>query len=134
MFENAILRSFLSLILLVGVLGVILFLIKRIAKKTRLKNLKGNLYIESRISLSPKAHLYIIHANNKKLLLGVTDHHVSLVHDYSNASSIPGLLNSEDSTSITKELLKKKSTTKADDTLSFGNFLKTAFRKSCEKL
>jgi flagellar biogenesis protein FliO len=130
MFENALLRSFFSLLLLVGVLGFILYLIKRIARKSRLKNQKGDLFIESRVSLSPKAHLYIVHANNKKLLLGVTDHHVSLVHDYSNPSTSLDLINSDDSTAITKELLKKRGTAKADDTLSFGNFLKTAFRKS----
>ncbi len=127
--ESALLKSFLSLVLLVAVLGIILLLIKRIAKKTKQKKQNSELSILSRMSLSPKAHLYIVQAENKKLLLGVTDHHVSLVHDYSKPNQIHDLINTDDSTAITKEMLKQNPVKTDDQSLSFGNFLKTAFRK-----
>lgn len=127
--ESALLKSFLSLVLLVAVLGIILLFIKRLAKKTRLKKQNSELSILTRMSLSPKAHLYIVQAENKKLLLGVTDHHVSLVHDYSKPNQLPDLINKDDSTAIPKEMLKQKPIKSDDESLSFGNFLKTAFKK-----
>ncbi|OGU38092.1 MAG: flagellar biosynthetic protein FliO [Ignavibacteria bacterium GWB2_35_12] len=127
--ESALLKSFLSLVLLVAVLGIILLLIKRIVRKTKQKKQNSELSILTRMSLSPKAHLYIVQAENKKLLLGVTDHHVSLVHDYSKPNQLPDLINSDDSTAITKEMLKQKPIKTDDQSLSFGNFLKTAFKK-----
>jgi len=55
---------------------------------------------------------------------------VSLVHDYSKPNQLPDLINTDDSTAITKEMLKQKPIKTDDESLSFGNFLKTAFKKS----
>ena len=134
MFENALLRSFFSLIILVAVLGFILYLVKRIARKSARKANSNGIAIISRTSLLPKAHVYIIEAGSQKLLLGVTEQNVNFLYDMTNQTaantSTQVKLNTEDASALAKELLKKKQPTQQDESLSFSNFLKNTFKKS----
>ena len=69
-----------GLILLLGVLYVGFYLLRKYGHKAGLGSAaKGRLRIEGGLSLGPKRSLVLVRFLNKQLLLGVTDHSITLI-------------------------------------------------------
>lgn len=74
------LNTFLLLILLVSIVGLISYFLKRynpITNNSILK--KRQVKIINRISLTPKSHLFIITYEGKTKLLGVSDNNINIL-------------------------------------------------------
>ncbi len=155
--DGTILKAFLSLSVIVIALVAILMMLKRYSKKNNLtKNNNHNIQILSKTSLSSKSHIILVKADNKTLLLGVSDNGINLISDLTknsipntkslsdNYKSIYGQNNSALSTNKQKqaELLKRQVKSQLNNqkhnelteedfnkSLSFSTFLKSAFSK-----
>lgn len=135
MFDDTILKSFATMGVAVAFLSAILFFMKFLVKKNRMNNSINNteLKIISKTTLQPKHHLYIVKANNKELLLGVTDQNINLIADLScNKEKFNDeLMISNNKIIPTNKIIKKKENTPiTDDSLSFKNFLMSSFKKN----
>ena len=66
---------------ILGFLVLVLFGMKRYGTRLGLKRLDSNrtLILEDRISLGPKRDACVVRFREKSYLLGVTDHHISLL-------------------------------------------------------
>jgi flagellar biogenesis protein FliO len=134
MFDNSILKAFFSLILLVGVLGLLLFILKKFTIKTRKNRLNQlELNIISHLTLLPKVHLFVVKAASKTLLLGVSDKNINALSELSDEGNYHldttqkafNALSTD--VSLSKQGLGKS---KPDDSLSFRSFLRSTLKKS----
>ena len=141
MFEEGMMKAFLTLGICVLFLGGILLIVKKYAKKT--KKLKNGFDLEviSRTSLNQKNHLYVVKAGEKTLLIGVSDHNINTLSDLTEekhlnpaniqnksvhqASRPSGKLNG-----IHKEIENKNKIENLEDfdDVNFGNYLKSIFK------
>jgi flagellar biogenesis protein FliO len=139
--DDSILKAFGSLVTIVAVLGVILFFLKKYSKKMK-KNKPDsiNLEIVSKIALQPKTYLFIVKAGDKTLLVGANDHSISNIADLSEPqhdNRLPAqksinylnksLVNTTQNHAPAKNIKQKET---VDTDLSFGSFIKTAFKKN----
>lgn len=138
MLDGSILSAFISLILIVAALGLFLYFFKKYVNKHRKINNKVNLEIISRVSLSPKNHLFVVKVEGKTLLLGATEQNLTTLSELSDDRPKDILELSSQPISYpvsnTKGIAKTKQLSKAieftgDDSLSFTSFLKQAFGK-----
>jgi len=65
-------------------LGLLWFALRFLKKSGGLRFFAGDsgLQVESRCALGPKKHLLVVRYLDKRLLLGVTEHHISLLGEY----------------------------------------------------
>lgn len=138
MFDSSILSAFISLILIVAALGLFLYMFKRYVNKHRKINNKVSLDIISRVSLSPKNHLFVVKAEGKTLLLGATEHNINTLaelgddmpKDMLELSTHTDLINlPKQKTQMKSKQVAKLPEFAVDDSLSFTSFLKQAFKK-----
>jgi flagellar biosynthetic protein FliO len=138
MLDNSILSAFISLALIVAALGFFLFLLKKYIKKHRKNSNQINLDIISRVSLSPKNHLFVVKVEGKTLLIGATDQNMNTLAELGDDSNRDILeISSKSDNSIqtkfkpTKKLQNsnKLAELHGDDSLSFSSFLKQTFGK-----
>jgi flagellar biogenesis protein FliO len=135
MLEDTLLRSFLSMIAFIAVLAVILYVFKRYAKKTKLRNNSIDLNIISKLTIQPKTNLFIIKAGLRTLLIGVTDHNIQTLSDLTEEKSQKSSFNIKKPSAIQQNEaaeapLPIPSKKKIDDEeLSFINFIRSRFKK-----
>lgn len=77
----SLLKSLLIIFSILGFLALALWAIKKYGGQFGLSRIQQNknLVLEDQISLGPKRHACVVRFNSKKYLLGVTDHHISLL-------------------------------------------------------
>jgi flagellar biogenesis protein FliO len=125
---NEIYTTFMMLLLIVGVLGVVLFFVKKFAKKAQKKISGGvELQVVSRIALQQKSHLCIVKADKRLLLIGVTDNNISILSDLTDD---PKAKNFAKTTAGDLAKLQGENTPikeSLENDLSFKSFLKQAF-------
>lgn len=129
MFEDSMIKAFLTLAGSVGIIALLFYILKKYAKKV--KNTKNAVELEvlSRINLSPKSHLYVVKAGSKTLLLGATDSNVSILSDLNDKNSSDDFdFSGADSEELKRFAANAKPAGKSDDSLSFSAFLKSAFK------
>ena len=137
MLQDTIIKSFLSMLLMVGVFGLIIFILRKYIKKAKNKANPVELNVISKTTIQAKTHLYIVKAGNKTLLLGATDHNINTLADLTEQKmpvavnyTAPKKLvasaykNADDS----KNQLVPKSKTD-ENSLSFKTFLKSTLTK-----
>lgn len=131
MFEDSILKAFTTLAICVAGLGALLFILKKVNKKSKL--LSGNsvdLQVVSRISLQPKTSLFVVKAGQKTLLVGATEKSVSAIADLTEAP-LPNAFSA--GKTLNNSAIKPKSANEissVDSPLSFKSFLKATLQKS----
>lgn len=126
--DSNILNAFLTLMGSVAILGIILFMMKKLTLKFKKSSSINGIEVLSKLNLSPKNALWTIKIQNRILLLGVSEKSINLLAELSNSN----LQNEK------YELSNKKSTStninkNIDDLsseLSFKEFLKNAVFKS----
>ncbi len=126
--DGTVLKSFAILIASVGVVFLVLYALKRVSKRfTTAQNTK-ELKILSKLALSPKNQLFIVEADGKTLLLGVSEKSINALAELSDDQRYSSL-----ETSKTK---KTKSPTVSQNAnandLSFLSFLKSSIAKKSE--
>lgn len=126
--DGSIIKAFLTLIGSVAVLGLLLYLVKKAGLKVKKNNGGYSLEILSKLTLQPKSHIFIIKAESKILMVGVSEKTINLISDLTESYdkkpkqlSIP---------KIEKNMTNSKNQKINDvDDLSFKAFLKsTLFR------
>jgi flagellar biogenesis protein FliO len=142
--DGNILNGFLTMGLIVLALGFILMMVKKYAKKSGKFSGGMNFNIVSKISLQPKTHIFVIEVAGRKLLIGTTEHNISALADLTDSggeSSFDDNLNTAFAgikTQAQAAKLKIKNKTPQtialppeinEDSLSFGSFLKSTFKK-----
>ena len=134
MFADPMFKTFMSLVLCVGVLGGIMLFLKKFSRRgKKSKNGGPEMQVLSRVSLQPKSHLFIVKAGDKTLLIGATDHNISNIAELSDESksinSVKSAFPTVSSVGIPKERAMV-SKPKIKDTLSFKSFLADTLAKS----
>ncbi len=150
--NEPILQAFISLSVVVGLLIAVLLIIKKLIKNRGSKANSLDLQIISKVSIMPKSHLFVVKAENRTLLIGATDHNISLISDlssdehssfelrkpiYKDAKSLPLKSNiAHTPRQLPRETIKQPinnklmSKSELEKSLSFSTFLKSAFHKS----
>jgi flagellar biogenesis protein FliO len=148
MIDGAILQTFGTLLVLTVLLGGGLLLIKKFSKNSKAKSNGIDIQIISKIGLQPKTNLIVVKAGLKTLLIGTTDHNVSILADLTEDVRLMqhGIKRSVaprakepivDNQSIISPddvrraiLMQNQSIAKQQTpSLSFGSFLKSAFSR-----
>ena len=130
MFEDPIMNTFFSLIVLVAVLGGVLIAVKRIVLKQR--NTKHNaegIEVLSKIPLQPKTNLFVVKVGGKKLLIGANDNSINTLADLTNSSIAKRqeqnkkiITGQKQQTTVSKPQIDPEN-------LSFKTFLNQTFKK-----
>lgn len=152
--EEPILQAFFSMGIVVIALLLILFFLKKYTKKRKINAGELGIEIVSKTSILPKSHLFVIKAENRTLLIGAGDAGVSLIADLteeqtnarlvrttSDQYKLPTSVNSiamarqaqkqeADLTKVKKLQSKPKTRKELEQSLSFGSFLKSAFKRA----
>ncbi|WP_022665970.1 FliO/MopB family protein [Desulfospira joergensenii] len=86
MTPDSIYSSLAAIFAILGFLILILFAIKKYGTRLGMKQLRQNrtLVLEDRISLGQKRDACVVRFREKTYLLGVTDHHISLLAAFDN--------------------------------------------------
>ena len=148
--DDAILQAFLSLSACVAVIWAIFFVLKKYSRKGGLAG-GQNLQIISKITVQPKNHLFMIKAEDRTLLIGVSEKNINLIADLTKEESMENVFddsvadtaaNSRSSHTLLNKLyaetpgIKPKASKKNNESkpepdskdLSFANFLKASFK------
>jgi flagellar biosynthetic protein FliO len=144
--NEPILQAFLSMGLVVLALIAILYFLKKMAKNKNSKIHGSDLHVVSRVSIMPKSHLFVVKAEDKTLLLGATDHQISLIADLTNEEeneflrALPAAAKERKQQTLklasqidgVKRAPAPKASSQEDfaRSLSFGAFLKSAFKRA----
>jgi len=122
-----ILNTFLTLMASVGILGLLLFFVKKTALNFKKRGAESNLEVLSKLSLSQKNNLFIVKAKNKTLLIGVSEKNINLISELETDNSAVNL-HSDQILNKIKNTNKTESNVNSD--LSFKAFLKSAILKN----
>ncbi len=153
--EQPILQAFFSMGIVVIALLAILYFLKKYAKNRKIKTGELDIKIISKTSILPKSHLFVIKAEDRTLLIGAGDAGISLIADlteqpiaeraYKSSADqykLPTSVNKiamdrlaqkkdTDNTKIRKMPQPKPLTREElEKSLSFGSFLKSAFKRA----
>lgn len=94
-FGRVILKTLLSLALVIGILLLFMFGMKWLSgKASGGSSIAKQLQIYGSLSLGPKKALYLVHVVNRVLVLGVTENNVSLISEITDEKEIETLLHS----------------------------------------
>lgn len=129
-----ILNAFLTLMGSVGVLGLLLFFIKKYINSYKKQDTTNNIEILSRVNLNSKNSLITIKTMDKILLIGVSEKNINLISELKNNSVTFSKSDNKTKDSIisnpkvlNKELNQVKN---QENDLSFKAFLKSAIIKN----
>lgn len=125
-----ILNAFLTLMGSVTVLGLILFLMKKITLKFKNKSNENNLEIVSKLNLSPKNSIWTIKVHDKLLVLGVSEKNINLLTEIDNKTSSNNKIENSNLLTKSKPLTKTEKISEINNDLSFKEFLKSAVFKN----
>ena len=90
-----------TLFLLLAILAGFVYLLKRFGPKAGIGFLgKGMLQLEAQLPLGPRRSVAVVRFLNKRLVVGVTEHQINLLHETD--------LDNEESQSTFKDTLKKE--------------------------
>ena len=145
--EAGFLKAFFSIVAVVAMFGAILFVLKKYLKRRTAASGDVDMKVISKVALHQKSFLCVVKVGMRTLLVGVSDNNVSLISDVSDEfyepENIPQNPTQADLESIARSaILKKKinqqpaqrvaaaSAAAADDSTSFGAYLRTAFKRS----
>ena len=152
--EEPILQAFFSMGIVVVALLLILYFLKKYAKNRKINAGELGIEIVSKTSILPKSHLFVIKAENRTLLVGAGESGVSLIADLTDEQAnakarrtapdqykLPTSGNSiamarqaqkqeADLTKVKKIPNKPKTRKELEQSLSFGSFLKSAFKRA----
>ncbi len=147
--DESIIQAFLTLGIIVLFFVGILFFLKRLVKNRNNKSGNYGIEIVSKASIMPKSHIFVIKAEEKTLLIGATDHNISLIADLSaKEEEIKSIRPVKDTKSLAlrsntakvprhepetlKQPINNRMTSKKDldKALSFSSFLKSAFKRA----
>lgn len=106
--DGKIIESFLILMGSVGILGVLLYGVKRYISNTRQSAGSESINIVSKVTLQPKSHLFVIETAGKKLLVGVSEKSINLVSDLTDKPQEKSKISYSDLNDRQKELLKQR--------------------------
>lgn len=127
--DDAMIKAFVTLVAGVGALGAILYFVKKYSGKFRNDPENIGLEVISKVSLQPKSHLFVVKAKGKTLLLGATEHNVSILSELEGDADLNGQMQRvKNKLAHSKQLSRENSISKNDDdSLSFTSFIKSAF-------
>lgn len=131
MFEDPIIKAFVTMGGSLAVIIVLFIYIKKYAGRLG-KSANGiDLKVVAKIALPPKGYLYVVEAENKKILIGVTDKSITKIADLTEENIISDrnqrvhqAFENVDIDSIIPQMSQFKSS------LSFGSFVKSIFHKN----
>jgi flagellar biogenesis protein FliO len=127
--DGSIIKAFLTLIGSVAVLGLILYLVKKAGLKMKKNNSGYNLEILSKLTLQPKSHIFVIKAESKTLMVGVSEKSINLISDLSDSNVINSkLLPAQKQEKNNSNSVNQKSND--IDDLSFKAFLRSTLLKT----
>jgi flagellar biogenesis protein FliO len=149
MIDGAVVQTFGTLMVLSLLLGLGILFLKKFTKKSKQKSNALDIQIISKISIQPKTSIIVVKAGMKTLLIGTTDHNISILADLtedvkymqnnSNRKSSPSRIGNYDPVAENQNLVSADDVRRAlltnknqpaEPSLSFGSFLKTTFSKS----
>lgn len=145
--DAGFLKAFFSIVAVVAMFGAILFALKKYLKRRTAASGDIDIKVVSKVALHQKSFLCVVKVGMRTLLVGVSDNNVSLISDVSDEfyepDSIPQNPSQADLESIARSAILKKRIKQqppqrnqttipvhADDSTSFGAYLKTAFKRS----
>ncbi len=125
--DGSLLKSFAVLIAAVGIVFAVLVLLKRFSKRFTSQNNAVQMKILSKMALNAKSHLYIVEADGKTLLLGVTEKNISILSELSDSQRVSSF-------NISRQRQVKQKTGESEEAispqskknLSFASFLKSS--------
>ncbi len=126
--DSNILNAFLTLMGSVAILGIILFMMKKLTLKFKKNSSINGIEVLSKLNLSPKNALWTIKIQNRILLLGVSEKSINLLAELSNSNPPNekyGLSNKKSTPTNTNKNIDSLSSE-----LSFKEFLKNAVFKN----
>ena len=122
--DATIIKAFLLLCLCVGGMGLLFYYLRKYGTKLRDNNSQVELKILGKASLQPKSHIFIIQAEGKKLLIGVTEHNINTLSDLTETNT---------KEFSEKEMIALQNQTSKPNTvndLSFSSFLKSVVKSN----
>jgi len=131
MFEDPIIKAFVTMGGSLAVIIVLFIYIKKYAGRFG-KSANGiDLKVVAKIALPPKGFLYVVEAENKKILIGVTDKSITKIADLTEENiisdrqkNVQQAFENVDIDNIIPQMSQFKSS------LSFGSFVKSIFHKN----
>jgi len=125
-----ILNAFLTLMGSVMVLGIILYLMKKLTLKFKNKSNENNLEIVSKLNLSPKNSIWTIKVQDKLLVLGVSEKNINLLTEIDNNTQTKSKIETANLATKAKPKLNEPKLNEINNDLSFKEFLKSAVFKN----
>ncbi len=120
--DATILKAFVILSLCVGGMGLLFYYLKKYGTKMRDNNSQVELKVLGKVSLQAKSHLFIIQAEGKKLLIGVTDNNINSISDLTDTNSAK--IDLKELNNINNNTIQNKPI----GDLSFSSFLKSVVK------
>lgn len=128
--DSPLFGSAVVMLLFIVVMGVLLLIVKKLAKNTKFNANTVPIKILSKLTIQPRVSLYVIQAGNKKVLIGVSDKSISALSD------LDGTI---ETTSKESEALAQLQAQNPENKLnlnisenedvSFGSFIKSLYKK-----
>ncbi len=123
--DGTMLKSFLILFASVAVVIGVLFVLKRISKRfTQGGENSVNLKVLSKLSLAPKNHIYVVEADGKKLLLGVSEKSINTLAELSSPAQKASSFAQHQK--INQKPSNSNENSSSNKDLSFFSFLKSS--------
>lgn len=131
-----ILKSFLTLMLSVAVIGFVFFVFKRYSKKLIASTAEVDIRVISKVAINQKNQLVAVRAEGKILLLGVTEKSISLIaelgNDDNNGDIVPIVPTADELKKVYLNSGVKSYNSKVyndkDADLSFKKFIKSSLK------
>lgn len=125
--DGSILKSFAILLASVGIVFLVLVALKRVSKRFSQSGNSVELKVLSKLALQPKNHLYIVEADGKTLLLGVSEKSINTLAELSDSQRISSFSTTKPkSKKAFPDMLDTVPTLEKNDDLSFMSFLKSS--------
>ncbi len=125
--DQNLLKAFATLASFVGILFVIYIILKKNTAKKKNGGVIGNdsITILSKTTLLPKGFLYVVAIGQRKMLIGSTEHSISLITDLSNSVEKKAEIQAEFDMPQPSTLTSSVPINSDNESLSFSTFLKT---------
>ncbi|MFP4526927.1 MAG: FliO/MopB family protein [Candidatus Kapaibacterium sp.] len=135
--EAALLKTFFTLLIAVAALGGLLFIVKKISRRSASARDNVGLEVVSRLNLQQKSQLFVVKAAGRTLLIGATDRSINTLADLTDESREKSELQTGKDFTFDKKIkpdqlraIKMAASKGGSDQLSFASFLKSTLGKS----
>lgn len=120
--DQSILNTFITLGIAVALIGFALYLVRKYSQSSKILSGELEMRVISKLSLSPKNHIYAVKVADKTLLLGVSEKNINTLAELDVTQKLkPSDLKKFDESDFPSE---------NPSDLSFKSFLKSAFKKN----